>query len=286
MFPSRRDEAAAPAGSASSRRRVDTLPVMPDESPRGRAIDHAGDLSSDAPGADEVQVVPWPLLLRQRVLDRVEQHERYPWIVLTTVLFGLFSVGFTITILVELHPAHRRDLDQRRQHADLGADRPAARVRRRRSRGRQARRPPGPPPRVPRRAWRCVAVFAGLTALAPNAGLLILFRILGAATGAATGPASIAIINRLFPPSPARAGDGLLGDGRCRRSRRRRRRGRTDRRGVRLALDLRRAGAAHARGARARVRSCCPTRRACAARASTSRARSRWVSARRCSCSR
>ena len=44
-----------------------------------------------------------------------------------------------------------------------------------------------------------VGVFAGLTALAPSAGWLIAFRILGAATGAATGPASLAIINRLFP---------------------------------------------------------------------------------------
>jgi MFS family permease len=45
----------------------------------------------------------------------------------------------------------------------------------------------------------CVIVFAGLTAVAPNAGSLLAFRVLGAATGAAVGPTSLALINRLFP---------------------------------------------------------------------------------------
>src|SRR3982750_3934711 len=61
--------------------------------------DHCDDLSIDAPGADEVQGVPWPLLFRPRLVERMETSERYPWIVLTTVLFGLFTVGCTITIL-------------------------------------------------------------------------------------------------------------------------------------------------------------------------------------------
>jgi MFS family permease len=45
----------------------------------------------------------------------------------------------------------------------------------------------------------CVCLFAGLTAVSWSAGALIAFRTLGAATGAAVGPASIALINRLFP---------------------------------------------------------------------------------------
>jgi MFS family permease len=44
-----------------------------------------------------------------------------------------------------------------------------------------------------------VCLFAGLTAVSWSAGALIAFRTLGAATGAAVGPASIALINRLFP---------------------------------------------------------------------------------------
>src|SRR5437868_3663140 len=42
-------------------------------------------------------------------------------------------------------------------------------------------------------------VFAGLTALAWNASSLILFRVLGTGEGAATGPASMALIMRVFP---------------------------------------------------------------------------------------
>src|SRR5215218_9425826 len=60
---------------------------------------HPEELSIDAPGADEVAVVPWPLMLRERVVDRMADSPRYPWIVLSVALFGLFSVGFTITIL-------------------------------------------------------------------------------------------------------------------------------------------------------------------------------------------
>jgi MFS family permease len=41
-------------------------------------------------------------------------------------------------------------------------------------------------------------VFALATALAPNAGAMIAFRILSASLGAATGPSAMALINRLF----------------------------------------------------------------------------------------
>jgi EmrB/QacA subfamily drug resistance transporter len=43
------------------------------------------------------------------------------------------------------------------------------------------------------------AVMAGLSAVAWNAGSLIGFRTLGAIEGAATGPASFAVISRIFP---------------------------------------------------------------------------------------
>jgi EmrB/QacA subfamily drug resistance transporter len=161
--------------------------------------EHAGELATEAPGADELAVVPWPLLLRRRITTKVESSERYPWLVLATVLFGLFAVGFTITILSNSIPRIARDLDSDVStltwvltgpllaFAVFG---PAA--------GKLADL------RGQRKVYLAslvgVAVFAGLTAAAPNAGLLIVFRVLGAATGAATGPASLAIINRLFPP--------------------------------------------------------------------------------------
>ena len=153
----------------------------------------------EAPGADEVGVVPWPLLLRERIVERVEASDRYPWIILSTVLFGLFTVGFTITILSTSIPIIADDL-----HASVSTLTwvltgpllafaivgPAA--------GKlgdlYGQR------RVYLISMLGVAVFAFLTALSWNAGSLIAFRILGAATGAATGPASMAMINSLFPP--------------------------------------------------------------------------------------
>ena len=53
------------------------------------------DLTIEAPGADEVAVLPWPSLFRHRLVRRVESSDRYEWWVLWTVLAGLFSVGFT-----------------------------------------------------------------------------------------------------------------------------------------------------------------------------------------------
>src|SRR3954465_5028725 len=158
--------------------------------------DRSDDFSFEDAG--EVQVVPWPLLLRQRVTERVEAHPKYPWIVLATALFGLFSVGFTITILSNSIPRIANDL-----HSDestltwvvtapllaFAVFGPAA--------GKLADL------RGQRRVYLYslsgVCVFAGLTAIAPNAAALIACRAIGAAIGAAEGPASLAIINRTFP---------------------------------------------------------------------------------------
>src|SRR4051812_30053293 len=146
----------------------------------------------------EVQVVPWPLLLKHKVTERVEAHPKYPWIVLATALFGLFSVGFTITVLSNSIPRIAHDL-----HSDestltwvvtapllaFAVFGPAA--------GKLADL------RGQRRVYLYslsgVCVFAGLTAIAPNAAALIACRAIGAAIGAAEGPASLAIINRTFP---------------------------------------------------------------------------------------
>lgn len=161
--------------------------------------ERARDFAVEAPGADEVAYLPWPLLLKKKVAERVERSDRYPWLVLATVLFGLFAVGFTITILSNSRPRIAEDLGSdvgtltwlitgpilgfavfspvAGKLADLHGQR-----------------------KVYLSSLVAVAVFAGLTAASPSASWLIAFRILGAATGAATGPASLAVINRLFPP--------------------------------------------------------------------------------------
>src|SRR5207247_2458630 len=61
-------------------------------------------------GAEEVAVLPWPSLFRHRLVRRVESSDRYEWWVLWTVLAGLFSVGFTITILAVSLPRIAADL--------------------------------------------------------------------------------------------------------------------------------------------------------------------------------
>ncbi len=156
------------------------------------------DLTVEAPAAQEVGVAPWPELWRRRVSARVEQSPHYAWIVLATALFGLFSVGFTITILSLSIPTISADLDSPRSTltwlvtgpilafaifgptagklADLYGSR-----------------------RVYLISLGGAIVFAGLTAVAWSAESLIAFRVLGATAGAATGPASMALINRLFP---------------------------------------------------------------------------------------
>lgn len=159
---------------------------------------HLDELSIDAPGADEVAVMPWSLLLRQRVHDRASRSPKYPWLVLTTVLLGLFSVGFTITILSVSIPRIAGDLGSDESTLTWLVTGPIL-----------AFAIFGPSAgklgdlRGHRRvyAWSMVAVivFAALTAVAWDAPSLLAFRILGAATGAAVGPTSLALINRLFP---------------------------------------------------------------------------------------
>jgi len=163
-----------------------------------RPGEHLDELSIDAPGADEVAVVPWSILLRQRVRDRAQRSTAYPWVVLATVLLGLFSVGFTITILSVSIPRIADDLGSNESTLTWLVTGPIL-----------AFAVFGPSAgklgdlRGHRRvyAWSMVAVivFAALTAVAWSAASLLAFRILGAATGAALGPTSLALINRLFP---------------------------------------------------------------------------------------
>lgn len=162
------------------------------------ARDHLDELSIDAPGADEVAVFAWPVLFRERLQGRLQQSPKYPWLVLCTVLFGLFSVGFTITILSVSIPRIADDLGSDESTLTWLVTGPIL-----------AFAVFGPSAgklgdlRGQRRiyAWSMgfVILFAALTAAAPNAGSLLAFRVLGAATGAAVGPTSLALINRLFP---------------------------------------------------------------------------------------
>jgi EmrB/QacA subfamily drug resistance transporter len=152
----------------------------------------------EAPGAEEVGVLPWPTLFRHRVARRVESSDRYRWWVLWTVLAGLFSVGFTITILAVSLPRIASDLHSDTTTLTWVITGPLL-----------AFGVVGPllgkagdiwgQKRMFILALSLTLVFAGLTAIAWSASSLILFRILGAGEGAATGPASMAMIMMVFP---------------------------------------------------------------------------------------
>ena len=132
-------EASGDGGDAGRPRRTgievpSTLPLSPESSPEAAGPDPSAVLL-EAPGEEEVAVVAWPLLWKQRGSRRAgatgsngaggsgaggsggvpadhDDHgdaeersrraaraERSPWLVLAAALFGLFSVGFSITVL-------------------------------------------------------------------------------------------------------------------------------------------------------------------------------------------
>src|SRR5436305_11963806 len=167
--------------------------------------EHDAGFEIDAPGAEEVAVLPWPALFRRRLARRVEGSDRYEWWVLWTVLAGLFSVGFTITILTVSLPRIAADLHSDTTTLTWVITGPLL-----------AFGVVGPllgkagdiwgQKRMFIFALTLTLVFAGLTAIAWNAGSLILFRVLGAGEGAATGPASMALVLMVFrPEQPAKA---------------------------------------------------------------------------------
>ncbi len=149
-------------------------------------------------GTEEVPMVDWPRLFRDRIARRAQQSDRYRWIALSTVLVGLFSSGITITILGNSLPVIAKDIGTTPSIATwiltgqlltfavlmplmgkLGDTHGHRKV-----------------------YLIGFAVFVAMsipTALAPNIGWLMVFRVLGAAGGAATSPTSMAIVMHAFP---------------------------------------------------------------------------------------
>ena len=154
-------------------------------------------LNVDSVGVDEVGVVPWPILLR-RWLGRRVPIERH-WAMLTVVLTALFTVGFTITILVVSLESIAVEFNSSVSTVAWSITGPML-----------AFGVVGPAygkagdlwghKRVFTLGLLGAGVFAGLTAVAWDAPSMVAFRILSATAGAATGPATMAYINRLFPP--------------------------------------------------------------------------------------
>lgn len=152
----------------------------------------------DAAGVEEVAVVPWPVLLRRRIHRRVGISHR--WAVLWVVLAGLFSVGFTFTLLVVSLPDLADELHSSTVTLTWAVTGPML-----------AFGVVGPAFGKAGDLWGHKRIFLGglllaglfsiASALAWNAGSLILFRVLAATAGSASGPAAMAYINRLFEPA-------------------------------------------------------------------------------------
>ena len=161
--------------------------------------DRTPDLSVEAPGVIEDGAVPWTLLLGQRITRKAEDRGWYPWLVLVTTLFGLLSVAMTISILAVAIPEIAEEFGSSESSLTWVITGPILAF---------AVVGPAVGKLGDRNGYRRIylwgmagsAVFAALSAIAWSAPSLILFRILGASIGAATGPASMALINTTFPP--------------------------------------------------------------------------------------
>lgn len=132
--------------------------------------------------------------------ERVRTSERYRWWALVVLLLGFFSTGISITILTAVLPRIAREFGVGNHTVAWIVTGPmlvfgvlmptfgkAADLY-----GRK---------RVYLWGWGISMALAGVAALSWSAGSLIAFRFLGAAAGAATGPATMAIILSAFPPT-------------------------------------------------------------------------------------
>jgi len=149
------------------------------------------------PHGEEVAVVPWPLLIRERVQRRANSSDRYRWLVLAVVLAGLLSSNVLFTVFVVVLPTVALGLHTSVATITWVVTAPMLAV----------------AVCVPlagklsdrwghRRLYMvgmignvCVAV---LSALAPDAGALIAARALGGLVGAGLGASSMALVLSLF----------------------------------------------------------------------------------------
>lgn len=154
-------------------------------------------LEVDGAGLEEIAVVAWPIVLRRRIAKSVGIDRR--WALLIVVLSGLFTVAFTITILVVSLKDIAKEFNTTEATMSWCITGPML-----------AFGVVGPAYGKAGDLWGHKRVFVGgllgagifaiLTALSWSALSMIVFRTLSASAGAATGPSTMAYINRLFAP--------------------------------------------------------------------------------------
>ena len=168
-----------------------------------RQTNNAGEVARDltifdACGVDEVSVVPWSLLLRQKIVQNVGVSRRKA--TLAVLLSCVFTVSFMITLLVVSLKTVADDLGSTTSIISWAITAPML-----------AFGVVGPAFGKIGDLWGHKRVFVGglfvagvfaiFTAIALDATSIIVFRTLSAAGGSALGPAAMAYINRMFGPS-------------------------------------------------------------------------------------
>lgn len=147
-------------------------------------------------GIDEVAFASWAAVIRHRLAGRVRVDRRVATMVV--ILSGLFTATFTITILAVSLSGIASDLDTSVGVVTWAITGPML-----------AFGVVGPAygklgdlhghKRVFLFGLAGAGLFAGLTALAWNGTSMVVFRLISATAGAATGPATVAFITRLYP---------------------------------------------------------------------------------------
>ena len=149
-------------------------------------------------GVDEVGIIPWTLMVPRRMARKVGLTRK--WATLIVVLAGLFTTSSTITVLVVSLETISKDLNSSVSVLNWSITGPML-----------AFGVVGPAygkigdlyghKKVYVFGLFFAGIFAGATVFAWNATSMVLFRILSATAGSATGPAAMAYINRLFEPN-------------------------------------------------------------------------------------
>jgi len=162
---------------------------------RGTDGADAPTITVDASGVDEVGVIPWPILFRRRLARRVGIDHR--WAILWVVLLGLFTTGFTFTLLIVVLEDIAGELHTTTSMLTWSITAPML-----------AFGVVGPAFGKAGDLWGHKRIFVGglflagvfalATSLAWNAPSLIAFRALSGIAGSACGPAAMAYINRMF----------------------------------------------------------------------------------------
>jgi len=150
-----------------------------------------------AGGGEEFAVVPWPLLLRERVHRRARESDRYQWLVLAVTLAGLLSSNILFTVFVVSLPKVAASLHTSVPTVTWVVTGPLLAV------AVMAPLAGKLSDRWGHRRFYLIGmvnllVVATLSAAAPNVGVLIFARVLGGAVGAGLGASSMALVLGAF----------------------------------------------------------------------------------------